>query len=67
MPVHFGGRKVKELYLGGRKIKEAWYGGQKVYSSVGSGVYPWHDRQDYNRGDLVHYQGLVYEIGRAHV
>ena len=66
MPVHFGNRKIKELYLGGRKIKEAWYGGQKVYSSVGSGVYPWHDRQDYHRGDLVHYQGLVYECIQDH-
>lgn len=66
MPAYLGGKKVKELYLGGRKIKEAWYGGKKVYSSVGSGVYPWHDRQDYLRGDLVHYQGIVYECIQDH-
>lgn len=66
MPVHFGNRKIKELYYGGRKIKEAWYGGKKVYSSVGSGVYPWHDRQEYHRGDLVHIQGTVYRCIQDH-
>ncbi|PZO98549.1 MAG: hypothetical protein DI609_10410 [Corynebacterium urealyticum] len=69
MPVHFGNRKIKELYLGGRKIKEAWYGGKKVYSlapPVKPGVYPWHDEQDYHRGDLVHLQGIVYKCIQDH-
>ena len=69
MPVNFGGRKVKELYLGGRKIKEAWYGGKKVYSlapPVKPGVYPWHDKQDYRRGDLVHDEGIVYKCTQDH-
>lgn len=69
MPVNFGGRKVKELYYGGRKIKEAWYGDKKVYSlapAVKPGVYPWHDKQDYRRGDLVHDQGIVYKCIQDH-
>ena len=69
MPVKFGNRKIKELYYGGRKIKEAWYGGKKVYSlapPVKPGVYPWHDEQDYHRGDLVHLQGIVYKCIQDH-
>ena len=32
MSIHFGGKKIKEMYWAGRKVKEAWYEGQKVYT-----------------------------------
>ncbi|MGJ4082010.1 hypothetical protein ACN4DI_01755 [Corynebacterium macclintockiae] len=50
MSIHFGGKKVKEMYWAGRKVKEAWYEGKKVYSSG----YPlWVLGKDYSKGDMV--------------
>lgn len=58
MSIHFGGKKVKEMYWGGRKIKEAWYEGAKVYSGVKPGRTPqnmgwWKVGVDYVVGDVV--------------
>lgn len=33
MPLHYQGKKIKEVYYQGKKIKEAWYGGKRVFSS----------------------------------
>lgn len=55
MSIHFGGKKVQEMYWNGQKIKEAWYEGRKVYSA-GRGpqhMGPWHINVDYIAGDTV--------------
>ena len=33
MSIHFGGKKVKEVYWAGRKVKEAWYMGKRIYNA----------------------------------
>lgn len=50
MSIHFGGKKVKEMYWAGRKIKEAWYEGKKVYSG---GAPFWKVGTHYKAGDTV--------------
>lgn len=50
MSVHFGGKKIKEMYWAGRKVKEAWCEGKKVYSG---GAPPWKLGEHYKRGDIV--------------
>lgn len=63
MSIHFGSKKIKEMYWGGRKIKEAWYEGKKVYGSAPAGSYrgEWRIGVDYAVGDTVTYtHGATY-------
>ncbi|WP_145915060.1 carbohydrate-binding protein [Corynebacterium simulans] len=67
MSVHFGGKKVKELYYGGKKVKEAWYGGQKVYGAAGGRIFgKWTTNFNYVVGDRVAHRGIMYECIEAH-
>ncbi|TYR17497.1 BspA family leucine-rich repeat surface protein [Corynebacterium urealyticum] len=59
MSMHFGGKKVKEMYWAGRKIKEAWYEGERVFSGKPVEVMPamsgTYDARDWLRAKLTEY------------
>lgn len=57
MSIHFGGKKVKEMYWAGRKVKEAWYEGQKVYSAFT--LPPGNFRGEFQLGVLYRVGDLV--------
>lgn len=67
MSIHFGGKKIKEMYWAGRKIKEAWYEGAKVYGVASNKpIRPWGFNRKYAVGDRVVSEGIVYECIKAH-
>ena len=59
MSIHFGGKKVKEMYWGGQKIREAWYEGRRVFSGKPVEVMPptpgTYDARDWLRAKLTEY------------
>ena len=59
MPLHYQGKKIKDVYYQGRKIKEAWYQGRKVYTSTIIEVIPasasWSTSRDWLQGKLQEY------------
>lgn len=65
MPLHYGGRKIGEVYYGGRKIKEVYWGDRLVYSAVPA--YPaWAASVVYKKGDRVVHDGHAYEATAPH-
>lgn len=65
MSLHFGGRKISEVYYGGKKIKEAYWGDRLIYSAVPD--YPaWAASVVYKKGDRVVHDGHAYEATAPH-